>query len=249
MLNSLASASYTNARVVVLAACSVLTTYLLASNMEAPAKGSPVALPVACSPGKPTVSPGGKVQLLAWAGPFTQLQYTWTVEAGELLNQGADLQWSFVDVQPGIYEATVTVSNGVDVAPKCTLHVRVENHERDINPNRDTGRAFLRKGEDEKAGYGLYSYLLLGSRPTDLTRQRFVSAIDAYLQMIEEIGKLDEYIARDKLNVTYLPVTDSPPIPFLAPNGFWSTTTSPGREPYLTCCPGPTGTARTLFLS
>ena len=214
------SASGTKACLRVLAASCVLTHCLLAIDTKAPPKDTAPALILACSPERPTVFRGEKVQLRAWAaGSAKQLQYRWSVSAGQILGQGATLQWDFADVQTGIYEASVTASDGVDAPTKCTLQVAVENRPRDVAPNLETGRAFLVKGKSEMVGYGLYSYLLLGSPVTESSRDRFLGAIDAYLRMIGEIERFGAYFDAGKLNVTYLPVTA--PVSEAIPSAQW----------------------------
>jgi hypothetical protein len=65
----------------------------------------------------------------------------------------------------------------------------------------------LVKGANEAPGYGLYSYLLLGSRATDdSTRDRYFNAIQSYLDTVEQVEKLLFYLPQDRLNVTYLPI-------------------------------------------
>lgn len=75
---------------------------------------------------------------------------------------------------------------------------------------RETGRAFLVGSELETDGYGLYSYLLFGSPPSNATRERYLAAISAYLKQIPDITALEESIPRSELNVTYLPVVELP---------------------------------------
>jgi hypothetical protein len=67
------------------------------------------------------------------------------------------------------------------------------------------------KGQKEASGYGLYSYLLLGSRPTDSSRERYVAAIKAYLTGMEDVTKLKDYVPTAKLNVAYLPIESAAP--------------------------------------
>ena len=87
---------------------------------------------------------------------------------------------------------------------------------------RITARAFLVKGTAEDAGYGLYSYLLFGSPPTDSTRPRYLKAVQAYLTLIQTVTDMRAYRSADKLNITYLPVRvrtpDSPAAEWLLEN-------------------------------
>ena len=73
-----------------------------------------------------------------------------------------------------------------------------------------TGREFLPTGQNEESGYGLYSYLLFGTQPTEGTRERYLAAIRAYLEMIETVEKLRTQFDKKELNITYLLVTEEP---------------------------------------
>lgn len=75
---------------------------------------------------------------------------------------------------------------------------------------RVTGRDYLVASEPEKKGYGLYSYLLFGSHPTEATRERYLRAVTAYLT-IPPIGELEGPIPPQQLNITYLLLKDRPP--------------------------------------
>jgi hypothetical protein len=81
-----------------------------------------------------------------------------------------------------------------------------------IDGGRITGRDFLLPGQTETTQpepYGLYSYLLFGSEPSETTRPRYLEAIRAYLQMLQPVQALErEGATRPQLNVTYLPVLD-----------------------------------------
>jgi hypothetical protein len=78
---------------------------------------------------------------------------------------------------------------------------------------RETGTAFLLPEGAERAGYGLYSYLLLGAPPTDGTRDRYARAIASFLEMIPEIGRLEAHVPRQSLNVAYIPIDQDPGAP------------------------------------
>src|SRR5262245_5165938 len=78
-------------------------------------------------------------------------------------------------------------------------------------PPRETGRAFLVGAQPEDRGYGLYSYLLFGSPPTDNTRDRYRAAIITYLELIPARTAIEEFLPRHQLNITYLPIKVNPP--------------------------------------
>jgi hypothetical protein len=67
-----------------------------------------------------------------------------------------------------------------------------------------TGRAFLPHGEHEAAGYGLYSYVLFGTSPTDGSRVRYEAGIKGFIQLVSEISAFS--LPHARLNVTYLTV-------------------------------------------
>jgi hypothetical protein len=69
----------------------------------------------------------------------------------------------------------------------------------------------LLTGRSEEKGYGLYSYLLFGSRPTEESRPRYLSALEAYVTLAERLHALTEAgIAPRQLNVTHVPVIQLP---------------------------------------
>ncbi len=74
---------------------------------------------------------------------------------------------------------------------------------------RVTGRAFLLPDRQEDPGYGLYSYLLLGAKPDTATKARFAAVLVRYL-LLEESSAARGYCT-NALNVTYLPLNESPP--------------------------------------
>ena len=68
--------------------------------------------------------------------------------------------------------------------------------------------SFLIDGQSEEAGHRLYSYILFGSRPNDVTRERYIECIKAYLALSSEFGS---DLPRSELNITYLPTENKPP--------------------------------------
>jgi hypothetical protein len=78
--------------------------------------------------------------------------------------------------------------------------------------NRETGVKFLIGREAEARGYGLYSYLLFGSPPTDATRARYVATVAACLENVPPADDMEAYLPRRRLNLLYLMVDD--PVPF-----------------------------------
>jgi outer membrane protein OmpA-like peptidoglycan-associated protein len=70
-----------------------------------------------------------------------------------------------------------------------------------------TGRADLVEDQPEDQDYGLYSYLLFASPPTEATRERYQAAVTAYLYFLSPVRLSETYLQRRLLNITYLPLT------------------------------------------
>jgi hypothetical protein len=171
------------------------------------------AVVLACSPDTPLVPAEESVVLRAWTGQESRqtVHYTWTVTAGVIQGQGHQVNWSLKGVEAGIFTAEVKLDDASEPNAVCSIRVIVFEPERGTEVKRETGRSFLVKGAKEASGYGLYSYLLLGSPPTDATRDRYLKTLQAYLGIIYRISDLEEYVtAREKLNITYLPVGVAP---------------------------------------
>ena len=185
----------------------------LPQSVQTENKTTPLpSLPVACSADKPVVQEGGTVVLRAWAvfPKGESPDYHWTVTTGKVTGGGREVRWDFAAVSsdPHPFGATVKVTLPENKSASCFLQVFVAERER--SGERETGRSFLVKGKKEIEGYGLYSYLLLGARPVDSNRERFVKTVEAYLGRIEEVTKLQDYIPPGKLNVAYLPLEITP---------------------------------------
>jgi hypothetical protein len=189
----------------------------LVARVPVVAAAEPVAL--ACSPERPTVALGGRVGLRAFAGPPTgeRVRYAWEVPVGRLEGEGARPRWDLTDLRPGTYAATVRATTAAGASADCVIRVMVRADPGSRGePPRETGTAFLLPDRAERAGYGLYSYLLLGAPPTESTRDRYARAIESFLEMIPEIGRLEAHVPRQSLNVAYLPVDQEPGAPPVA---------------------------------
>ncbi len=79
-------------------------------------------------------------------------------------------------------------------------------------PHVVSGRAFLVGNANEEGGFGLYSYLLMGSPPASETmREQYLSVVGEYLKLLTDIGSLEDAgLPRSELNVTYLLLTERP---------------------------------------
>lgn len=74
---------------------------------------------------------------------------------------------------------------------------------------RETGRYFLSGRNNEDCGYGLYSYVLFGSPPSDANRDRYLKAMATFLRVVPDIGDLQlSGIPQRALNITYIPIVE-----------------------------------------
>ena len=79
---------------------------------------------------------------------------------------------------------------------------------------------FLVKGQAEPAGYGLYSYFLLGAPPAnEHARERVLKAIDAFVTMTPPLTALEGLFERGELNANQMPV--DAPAPGDKPGAQW----------------------------
>jgi len=187
----------------------------LAKDLNQPDKREMAALAqlsVTCSPEKPAVEPGEIIRVRAFASSQDNksLHYTWSATAGKIIGQGTDVRWDFAGVIPGSYQAKVQVEDSTGRSAACSIQVILRVPIGTKNILRETGRSLLVQGKKEEEGYGLYSYLLFGSPPSDANRKRYREAIDSYSKLIPDITILEKYIQHKELNITYLPVDSSP---------------------------------------
>jgi hypothetical protein len=169
-----------------------------------------------------TIALGETVTLRAWADTSSGQapRYAWAVPIGKLEGSGREVRWVLSEVQPGTYAASVRAIGPAGPSAECLLRVIVR---RDANPRgsplpspapsvpqRETGTSLLLPGKEEVPEYGLYSYLLLGSPPSDASRERYLKTIEAFWGLTPEIASLEQYIPRRQLNVAYLPLNTAP---------------------------------------
>lgn len=171
---------------------------------------------IACSADPPSVDPGGAVRLRAWASaaPGRSVRYQWEAPVGRLEDRGREARWDLAGLRPGIYAAEVRATEG-PAASTCIARVLVRQDTGPRGPMpspmpaRETGSALLAPGAREVAGYGLYSYLLLGAPPAAATRERYVKAVEAFWTIVPDIAALEQYVPRAELNVAYVPVKEA----------------------------------------
>lgn len=201
-----------------LAASALLAAVLPGGLWESREPMAAEPLELTCSAQAPTIPLGGTVTVKAWArSPAGRaLRYTWAATAGRIEGRGAEASWSLAELRPGTFAASVTAADGVSVSAECLVRVTVRRDAQPRGMSRETGRFLLVSGQPETAGYGLYSYLLLGAPPVEASRERYLKAIDAYLSLIPDVVSLEEYVPRGELNIFYAPVRSAPAPPVTA---------------------------------
>jgi hypothetical protein len=75
----------------------------------------------------------------------------------------------------------------------------------------EPARALLVGNAPETPGFGLYSYVLFGVRPTAATRPRYLRTIAAWLESVDSVAAMRTQFSPAELDVTYLPVLAEPP--------------------------------------
>lgn len=82
-----------------------------------------------------------------------------------------------------------------------------------VAPRITSGRSFLVGNTVEEAGFGLYSYILLGAEPaSDEEKMRDLAVINAFVQGLSDTASLQGAgLPKNELNVTYFLLTADPP--------------------------------------
>lgn len=183
---------------------------------------------VVCTLDRPIVGTGETVGAAAFAEAPTGTapRYRWHATGGTFTPPAADspkVAWTAHVTTPGRYTLSANVTDSTGATASCTVLVAVVAQVQRSAPavvGSDLGseaeRDMLVRGSQEDAGYGLYSYILLGARADQSNTERYGAVLAAYLRL-EDI-RLGAYFEKKELNVTYVPV-DSEPAPALGVQG------------------------------
>lgn len=169
------------------------------------------SLPIVCGVDAPISATDEIVILKSWLGPSQSnksIQLKWKVSGGKLIKKnGQDVAWSLENVKPGIYKATVNA--GTANIGECAVNLIVERNLSDVRGNeRGTGLDFLSADKNEKKGYGLYSYLLLGERAHAKNNELYRSIINACLDF-PSAQRIENFFGKSKTNVVYIPLLEN----------------------------------------
>jgi hypothetical protein len=180
----------------------VLTVLMLATAVHAQ---------LLCSPSASVAGTGETVRLTSYdpAG-ISGTRYTWSATEGKLQEKGAEADWVLDGVKPDdVLTAKVSAKEAGGAARECTLQVQVAA-ESSTRGDRETARTLLPRNKTEEGGFGLYSYLLFGSRPDDSSRERYLRVVKEYLRLCPPLIDLRKRLDVKQLNVNYLPVMTLP---------------------------------------
>jgi hypothetical protein len=186
----------------------ILVSVLFTGGARCVGQSFPAPQELTCSADTPVTNVDTSVAIRAWAitKDGATPSYNWTVDAGagKIVGTGREVLWDFSQVasSPQPHRATVSLKYPSGTPVSCTVQVIAVTAQRGLAPT----RTFLVKGSAaEVQGYGLYSYLLLGSKPEGLSRERCLLAIRAYLGALVDVEKQNN-LPRASLNITYLPI-------------------------------------------
>jgi len=187
------------------AMCEIALMFCSISSIGFASEPFPRGPDVVCSSDRAAIKVGDSVTIRAWANPEAQgvLTYHWTASSGTVRTANQEMKWDLSNLDEGTYKASVTVSSTSGFTGDCSVSVDVVDVPRD---SRESGRALLLRGDQEAIGYGLYSYLLFGSRPTEATRDRYLKVLEAYLNFDSVFALEKVNYKPNQLNITYLPL-------------------------------------------
>lgn len=183
---------------------------------------------VSCTPSTPVVRVHDSVKLTAATSGSTSntRKYAWSPDAGSIAPPATppkagkskittvDTVWKLEDAEIGPYVAELQITDKGKKVGSCNVEVRVVRELTDTvdtrGGSRETARAMLTSDQTEPAGYGLYSYVLLGGAPEDAQKDRYKKVLEGVLKMMPALNEIQKYLAPAQLNATFVPVKKAP---------------------------------------
>jgi hypothetical protein len=196
---------------------------VLAGLAVLPVRAEGAALAVVCSVDAPIAGPHENVRANVYvlAPEGETLQYAWKASGGALDGKhGPEVTWNPNGAAAGTFRLSVDVTGSGGDAGNCSATVIASSSERSAPAYagvniRQIRPAMLIRGKSEEEHYGLYSYMLLGSRLSgdkDPNRERYTKFLQAYVQHVQKYDGLKRQLPPQQLNISYLPVVrDVPP--------------------------------------
>lgn len=198
---------------------------------EARSSSSESNLELICFSDRPVVPERSNTKLRALASTSDGNQigaaptFAWQVTAGVVRGAGAEVQWdlSTVSIGPNDMDkpvlATVTAEVPGIGKRSCEVTVFLERltkteSARPLDSTRGliSAHRFLLPNEQEKTGYGLYSYLLFRAPPQNPEEEaRYLKTLESYLAQLRDVEELlQRHVRPSQLNVSRIPVTTRP---------------------------------------
>jgi hypothetical protein len=137
----------------------------------------------------------------------------WAATGGTIQNKGGKVIWKLEALPSDQNSQTAFVVSRSKDGTTRSCSVEVWLAEEPLKGTvLETGRVFLRPGRREEQGFGLYSYLVLGSPVNQRNRSLYEAVVAAYLDMVRPLAALQNYF-QDKASLAalYVPVKDAPP--------------------------------------
>jgi hypothetical protein len=163
---------------------------------------------IACAPSKPVALVGETIRLSAWTQEGAAKDQKWSSDTGKLSANGGGALWKLEGAEVGPATAELSPSGA---APACEVTIRVvATLESGSRGERPSGQTLLGP-EKESAGYGLYSYVLFGSRPEGNDRARYQQILQAVADLMPSLDQLRQSLPPAELNAVMVPVNRKPP--------------------------------------
>ena len=175
---------------------------------------------LACSPERLVLTRGEELTVRAWARPEA-VEYRWSTDEGELLRPNqSEAVWRTTSLYgTRVRTLTVTATDASGVSQTCSVSVLVQQVELtgQRGPYRLMRRSVLFADTQEVAGSGLYSYILIGSEPSDgATRRRYLRVLRTYFDAgtLTELDRYRQALDADpeRVNALYLPLRIANPL-------------------------------------
>lgn len=151
------------------------------------------------------------IQLNAYGPAGQGLVTRWSAASGEIQQDSQGTTWVLRNAPEGEHIAVCVWKIGAK-SGQALLRIIVASQTEDINFNNAVGsgiylsRHYLLNDNDEYEGAGLYSYLLLRTRPSAANRDRYRAVVREYLRQVQTVALMSRYAKEKEINVFCLPV-------------------------------------------
>jgi hypothetical protein len=148
-------------------------------------------------------------------GKTDVLRYEWKASSGKFTDPTkSQTEWNPNGADEGSYALSVTITSPDNATGSCSFVMLVGKATRggsDTGITREIRSAMLLPDEREEPQYGLYSYMLLGSRITDANRKRYEAFLTAFANTIPAYDRTKDVTPPKQFNIVYFPALKRPP--------------------------------------